>query len=105
MNHQDLINRLRKRAEIRLQITTRKSVQENQPDRLAELLLEAATALEQLHTGWLSAVDQELVSLHLGVANADDSYEVARHKLNEIVTWNVATALDPKTNGGYRLTK
>jgi organic radical activating enzyme len=44
----DLTERLRKRAEIRLQITTRKSVQENQPDRIAELLVEAADKLDGL---------------------------------------------------------
>jgi hypothetical protein len=43
---QDLIERLRKRAEIRRQIQTRKSVQEGKPDRLADLLDEAADALE-----------------------------------------------------------
>jgi hypothetical protein len=42
----DLIYRLRKRAEIRRQITTRKSVQEGAPDRIADLLEEAAAALE-----------------------------------------------------------
>jgi len=45
--NQDLVFRLRKRAEIRLQISTRKSVQENKPDRLVELLLEAADALDK----------------------------------------------------------
>lgn len=44
----DLIFRLRKRAEIRRQIPTRKSVQEGQPDRIADLLEEAATEIEQL---------------------------------------------------------
>lgn len=42
----DLIYRLRKRAEIRRQITTRKSVQEGKPDRIADLLEEAAFALQ-----------------------------------------------------------
>lgn len=42
----DLIYRLRKRAEIRRQIPTRKSVQEGKPDRIADLLEEAAYALE-----------------------------------------------------------
>ena len=46
MDNQDLIYRLRKRAEIRRQISTRKSVQEGAPDRIAELLEEAADALE-----------------------------------------------------------
>ena len=41
-----LIYRLRKRAEIRRQIATRKSVQEGKPDRIADLLEEAADALD-----------------------------------------------------------
>lgn len=44
--HTDLIYRLRKRAEIRRQISTRKSVQNGEPDRIADLLEEAADALE-----------------------------------------------------------
>ena len=44
----DLVYRLRKRAEIRRSITTRKSVQNNEPDRIADLLLEAALAIEEL---------------------------------------------------------
>ena len=43
----DLIFRLRKRAEIRLQAKGRKSVEEGKPDRLADLLEEAANALEK----------------------------------------------------------
>ena len=42
----DLIARLRERARIRRQIPTRKSVQENKPDRIADLLDEAADALD-----------------------------------------------------------
>jgi len=45
---QSLIFRLRKRAEIRRQISTRKSVQEGRPDRMADLLEEAADELERL---------------------------------------------------------
>ena len=41
----DLVYRLRKRAEIRRGITTRKSVQNNEPDRIADLLDEAAQEL------------------------------------------------------------
>lgn len=44
----DLVKRLRTRAQIRRQIPTRKSVQEGQPDRMADLLDEAADAIEQL---------------------------------------------------------
>jgi len=45
---EDLVYRLRKRAEIRRQIATRKSVQEGKPDRIADLLEEAATEIETL---------------------------------------------------------
>lgn len=45
----DLIYRLRKRAEIRRQISTRKSVQNGEADRIADLLEEAAAAIEQLN--------------------------------------------------------
>ena len=48
MNENDIVYRLRKRAEIRRQIPTRKSVQENQPDRIADLLVEAANEIEIL---------------------------------------------------------
>ena len=44
----DLVYRLRKRAEIRRQIPDRKSVQEGQPDRIADLLEEAADYIEQV---------------------------------------------------------
>ncbi len=44
---QDLINRLRTRAKIRRNIPTRKSVQENAPDRISDLLEEAANELEK----------------------------------------------------------
>jgi len=49
----DLVYRLSKRAEIRRQIATRKSVQEGKPDRIADLLEEAADEIsilrKQLH--------------------------------------------------------
>lgn len=45
---QDLVYRLRKRAEIRRQISTRKSVQEGKPDRIAALLDEAADEIMRL---------------------------------------------------------
>ena len=48
MNDQSLIFRLRKRAEIRRQIASRKSVQEGKPDRIADLLEEAAQEIENL---------------------------------------------------------
>ena len=45
---EDLVFRLRKRAEIRRQIPTRKSVQEGKTDRMADLLDEAALEIERL---------------------------------------------------------
>jgi hypothetical protein len=46
----DLVFRLRKRAEIRRGIPTRKSVQAGEKDRLAALLDEAAAEIERLRT-------------------------------------------------------
>ena len=45
---EDLVFRLRKRAEIRRQIADRKSVQEGKPDRISDLLEEAANEIERL---------------------------------------------------------
>lgn len=45
---QSLVFRLRKRAEIRRQIQDRKSVAEGKPDRIADLLEEAANEIERL---------------------------------------------------------
>lgn len=53
---QDLIYRLRERARIRRQIPGRKSVQENKPDRIADLLEEAANEIERHR----NRVDQEI---------------------------------------------
>jgi hypothetical protein len=45
---ESLVERLRKRAEIRRQISTRKSVQNGEPDHIANLLDEAANRIEEL---------------------------------------------------------
>lgn len=45
---QPLIYRLRKRAEIRRQIPDRLAVKENKPDKIADLLDEAAGEIERL---------------------------------------------------------
>ena len=50
MTEEDIVYRLRKRAEIRRQIPTRKSVQEGAPDRIADLLDEAASEIESLRS-------------------------------------------------------
>jgi len=48
ISEQSLIFRLRKRAEIRRNNTERLSVQEGKPDRIADLLEEAANELEKI---------------------------------------------------------
>ena len=48
MDDNDLVYRLRKRAEIRRQIPGRKSVEEGKPDRIADILDEAAKEIEVL---------------------------------------------------------
>jgi len=48
IDEEDLVYRLRKRAEIRRQIPDRKSVKEGRPDRIADLLDEAAAEIEKL---------------------------------------------------------
>lgn len=45
---EDIVHRLLKRAEIRRQIKTRKSVIEGKPDRIADLLEEAAGTINEL---------------------------------------------------------
>ena len=70
---EDLVQRLRKRAEIRRQITTRKSVQNNEPDRISDLLEEAAN--------------------HIGIAEAigfDKGYKAATAKtLTDEEIWDI----------------
>ena len=48
MNENDIVYRLRKRAEIRRQIPGRKSVEEGKPDRIADILEEAPNEIEKL---------------------------------------------------------
>jgi proline racemase len=58
----DLVVRLRKRAEIRRQITTRKSVQNNEPDRISDLLEEAADKIAK-YIQVLESIANEQVEL------------------------------------------
>lgn len=50
MNEESLLYRLRKRSEIRRGIQNRKSVQEGKPDRIADLLEEAADEIDRLES-------------------------------------------------------
>jgi hypothetical protein len=63
MNEEDLIYRLRKRAEIRRQIPGRKSVEEGKADRIADLLEEAADYIDKRE--WVGLTDEELSLLWL----------------------------------------
>lgn len=55
--------------------------------------------------GWMQAVDDAMITTHLGVANVQDSYEVAKNKLQSLIQWHIDVATDPCVNGGYRLVK
>jgi vacuolar-type H+-ATPase subunit I/STV1 len=63
VSEQSLVFRLRKRAEIRRQIKDRKSVQEGTPDRIADLLEEAADEIEKLEQTITNLVAQRLDDL------------------------------------------
>lgn len=64
----DIVYRLRKRAEIRRQIPDRKSAQQGEPDRIADLLEEAA---------------KEIQDLRSVVGEMDDIIDRLEQKLNE----------------------
>ena len=57
VEEEELVYRLKKRAEIRRQISTRKSVQEGARDRIADLLEEAALEIERLNAYILTLRD------------------------------------------------
>lgn len=59
VEEQTLIERLRNRAAIRRDIQTRKSVQEGKPDRLSDLLDEAADRIEALEQDVCHHPDEE----------------------------------------------
>ena len=65
LEEQDLVYRLLKRAEIRRQIPSRKSVQEGKPDRIADLLEEAAKVIQQ-RDAYIKALQQENKELRRG---------------------------------------
>ena len=52
----DIVYRLLKRAEIRRSIPTRKSVSEGKPDRIAELLEEAAEEIYELRLSFIESI-------------------------------------------------
>ena len=70
MNDQDIVERLRIRAEIRRQIPGRKSVEEGKPDRIADLLDEAALEIE-----WLRAWRESAFEVHPNLDLDVERYE------------------------------
>lgn len=62
MSSEDLIFRLRERAKIRRQVPTRKSVLNNEPDRISDLLEEAANKIEELDSE-INSLDTHCSSL------------------------------------------
>lgn len=60
VNNNDIVYRLKKRAEIRRAIPTRKSVQAKEPDRIADLLEEAAMEIEALRIAAEHAAGDQL---------------------------------------------
>jgi hypothetical protein len=59
MEEEDIAYRLMKRAEIRRLIKDRKSVQEGKPDRLADLLEEAAEEITDLRMFLIQLTNKE----------------------------------------------
>ena len=56
LQEQDIVYRLLKRAEIRRSIPTRKSVSEGRPDRIAELLEQAAEEIYELRLAFIERI-------------------------------------------------
>ena len=59
LEQEDIVYRLTKRAEIRRQIQDRKSVQEGKPDRIADLLEEAAEEITDLRMFLIQLTNKE----------------------------------------------
>lgn len=53
---------------------------------------------------WQQAIDIELVSSGLGVAD-EATLDEAREALRELIHWHIDVATNPLVNGGYVLTK
>ena len=81
---QSLIERLRIRANIRRGISTRKSVQEGKPDKIADLLEEAADYIEQLeyyaNVSYKQIKGEEMIELKYPVSKTsiDDMCEIIK---------------------------
>lgn len=86
----DLVYRLEKRAEIRRQIPGRKSVENNEPDRIADLLEEAAKKIKLLDRDYRFMKDLAIGSED-EIKKKDDEIEML--KKNLFATQNAAIDL------------
>ena len=78
----------------------------NEECRLIRMGWDAAIArmrTKSVPEGWLRAIDEALVTAHIGVANAHDTYEQAKAKLDNLLGFHVDVATDPDVNGGWKL--
>lgn len=75
----------------------------NEECRLIRMGWDAAMRTKRVPDGWLRAVDEALVIAHIGVANAHDTYEQAKAKLDSLIGLHVNIAADPAVNGGWKL--
>ena len=79
-SEQDLVDRLRERARIRRQIPGRKSVQENKPDRIADLLEEAANEIIRWRALEPFIMTDDALK-RFGQSQYRDGYAQAKHDL------------------------
>jgi hypothetical protein len=78
----DIVYRLRKRAEIRRQISNRKSVQEGKPDRISDLLEEAANEIERLNN-ITAGIDRNTINVSeydIGTEEGYNAFVKSRNK-------------------------
>jgi len=73
------------------------------PERQAEFIQQRmAQRMRLAECGYMSAVDEALISNQLGTV---DSFATPQEALAALVQWEISVAIDPTVNGGYRLAK
>lgn len=93
----DLVYRLEKRAEIRRQIPGRKSVENNEPDRIADLLEEAAKKIKLLDRDYRFMKDLAIGSEDV-IKKQSDEIEMLKKNLFAVqnASIDLAKQLDKK---------
>ena len=85
----DLVDRLRKRAEIRRNIPHRKSVQNNEPDRISDILEEAADMIEFLASDRYMVNQSPSEAFERLVKNYETVYQHAYGKKSETAQYDI----------------